>query len=46
MRWLGWSVAEDPLRLPAVAGEELVDRGWVPFSLVGEAVRVVDEGIW
>lgn len=44
MRRLGGPVAEDPLRLPAVAGEEVVDL-WETFR-VGEVVGVVDEGVW
>ena len=46
MRRLGGPVAEDPLRLPTVAGEEVVDRGCVETFRVGEVVGVVDEGIW
>ena len=45
VRRLGWPVAEDPLRLPPVAGKELVDAGRISTFLVGEVFGVVDEGI-
>lgn len=45
MRRLGWPVAEDPLRLPTVAGKELVDTGRISTFLIGDVFGVVDEGI-